>query len=237
MISSKLKLMTLGSCIVMLALVTMSTGEARAEATANWKVNGSNVSSTLKPGLSILELENNTMSALLKIGGAEVAFLCTGAELTGAKLETEGSLTGGTEVKFTGCVTLLNEEVSAACTPRTGGQPYGSLLTNQLKGLLVLHEGTGLLRVEPNAGETFTTLQFGEECFLPEVVPVRGQLLLKDCKGELQTELVEHLVEQGPLTHVFAINDTAEHAMVFDGSALVALSGAHTGLKWSGLPA
>lgn len=261
MIRSRLRLKALGLCAMALGLMALSAGAAQAEVGANWMLNGANVTSTLLPEVQIGEIENKTASLLTKISGASVSFLCTGAQLIGAKLELEGKVTSGGKVKFTGCSTLLNGSLSGPCKPKGGGEPLGTVLTNAGKGLLVLHkfkEVVGgkevelteqLTRIEPvTPGGAFATIEFDPEaeCSLPEKVPVFGVLYLKDCKNEGKVELASHLIEQGLLTHMYAISDTAEHAANIDGSATVVLGLAHEKFKdvegkellstWSGLP-
>lgn len=213
-------------------------GSAQAEVGANWMINGANITSTLESPIQVNALENNTASLLTKISGAEVEFLCTGVQLIGVNLRLNGGLTGG-RARFTGCLTRLNKSLSSPCKPKAGGQPLGTIETQNIKGLLVLHNGVGVIRIEPEVGETFANMEFDPEaeCSLPEVVPVRGKLFLDDCQGELKVEKVSHLFDEGPLTHLWVISLTAEHKAVIDGSATVGISGTDEGLKWSGLPA
>jgi hypothetical protein len=90
------------------------------------------------------------------------------------------------------------------------------------------------VKFTPVTGTTFVNFEFGEACSLGEVVPVTGTSTVRDGKGEFGTELVEHLVEQGPLSSLTFCGTPA----VVSGSAMLGLSGAaHTGLKWSALPA
>jgi len=242
MIRSNLRLKALGLCAMVLGLMAFSASGAQAEPESRWMINGANVegASPLLATIDIAEIENKSAALLTIIGGTKVDFLCISAKLIGAKLENEGKVTNGGKVKFTGCITLLgglSEKPSVPCVPKAGGQPFGTIESNAGKGLLVLHEGKPLTRIEPSvAGGPFATLEFGEECSLPEKVPVFGKLFLKDCKDEGKVELVKHLIEQGPLTHLFVISDTVEHAANIDGSAFVQLEGAHSGLKFSGLP-
>ena len=74
----------------------------------------------------------------------------------------------------------------------------------------------------------------GEECALGETVPLKGKLSLKD--AELTELLIEHLFTQGPLTELWVLTNTAEHAVTIDGNANVMLSGAHEGVEWCGAP-
>lgn len=239
MIRPRIGFKILGMCSMLAGVTAFSSGAAQAEIGASWMVNGANVTDTLLPTVQVGEIENKTGSLLVKISGASVTFLCTGAELIGAKLELNGSVASTVKAKVTGCITFLNGTLSGPCKPKSEGQPLGSIISNEGKGLSVLHEGKGLLKVEPKlAGGSFAVIRFDPEaeCSLPEQIPVKGVITVRDSQGEEQVEKVSHLVEQGPLTHLFVISDTAEHAASIDGSATVGLGGAHSGLKFSGLP-
>ncbi len=239
MIRSNLRLKALGLCAMVFGLMAFSASAAQATVGANWMVNGVNLTDALLPGVDITQIENGSAALLTKIAGTAVHFLCTGAKIIGAKLELNGSVTNGGKVRFTGCITLLgglSGSPSVVCEPKSAGQPGGTIETNAGKGLLVLHEGEGLTLIEPSvAGGPFATLLFGEECSLPEEVKVFGKLYLKDCKN-IKNEEPTHLIEQGPLTHLWVISLTAEHAANIDGSAIVELTGEHKGKNWNGLP-
>jgi hypothetical protein len=237
MTRSRLRLKALGLSAVVLGLMAFGAGAARAEVGASWMLNGTDVTASLTPSLDIAEIENKTGTFLTKIAGAKVEYLCTGAKLIGIKLEPSGKSTGG-KGRVSGCIARLNGVLSPACQPKTAGLPYGELESLSAKGLSELQGGgEGLIRIEPaTAGGNFATIEHGGECSLPEKEPVKGILFLKDCKNEGKVELVTHLIEQAPSTHVFVISDTPEHAVNVDGSATVKLIGAHEGMKWSGLP-
>lgn len=254
MIRSKVRFKVLGLCAVVLGLMAFSAGVAQAEEGANWKVAGSNVTTALLPSVDIGEIEEGKASLLTEISGAKVRYECKTAKLIGVKLELNGSLTNGGKVKFTECETFLNGALSAVCVPKTTGLANGEIESLAGKGLLVLHknaagENEGLTRIEPKEGETFLTLKHSPPCALPENVPVRGKLFIKDCKPKAEPtnpcvngvteERVSHLIVQGPLTHLWVISLTPEHAANIDGSATAILVGGlptHAGLEWSGIP-
>jgi hypothetical protein len=235
MIRSRPALKALGLCVVVAGLMAGS-GVAKAESGANWMVNGSNVTESLAPEPSVQEVESKTITVHMEISGTLVEFLCTGIKSLGFIKKILAALGFG-KIDYTGCLTKLNGALSSVCKPKTAGQPSGTIETLELKGLLVLHEGKGIARIEPKTvGGNLAVIEFGEECSLPEKVPVKGVAYIKDSQGEEKVEKVTHLISQGPLTHLFAISDTAEHAVTILGSATVGLAGAHAGLKWSGLP-
>lgn len=205
---------------------------ASAEESAQWLVGKAKVTASLSPQLK-MSLEGNDETLLSKVLGIKIEKLCTAAELLEAKLAPEGKITSGAKIKLSGCQIKLNGTLSKACEPHTG-EMKGVIVTNGLKGLLVLHEGAGIFQLKPASGETFMTFEMGEECAVGEKIMVGGTLTLKD--AALTTEAVEHLVIEGPLTNLWFISNTPEHKVVADGGVLFALAGEHAGLAWSGLP-
>jgi len=194
-------------------------------------VNGANLTSPLLPELQVKEVENNTISLLFTtLGGTKVEILCTQMLWPGAKLGIEGKV-DLFKMIFHGCITKLNGTISKNCEPFTGASK-GLLETLGLTGLIVLHEGVGLLRITPEDG-VFTHILFGELCAIAEELLERGVLFLKDCQNSFAVEQVDHLFEQGPLTAMTIGNIPS----TLDGSFVLRLGGVHLGLKWSGLPA
>lgn len=231
--------------ILLLLAMAFAGSQAHAEAGAKWFVvnaKGELVevkSGGLTPSIQLTSVEANER-LLTKIAGISVEKKCTGYELRNAKLEGEGKISSNTKVRFTGCVVLLNGVVTPACEPHTGAEK-GVLESKATKGLLVLHklasgEKDAIVQVEPTEGETFMVVELGAECAIGNKVPIIGKITLKDCENHLTTEQAVHLVEEGPLTEVWVISKTAEHKIVFDGSALGELGGEHKGLKVSGMP-
>lgn len=237
---SRFGLLTLGLGALLLGLMTMSTS-AQAEKGAKWTVvNGKGElvevkSGGLSPTISVKEVEGGEEIMLAEIAKIKVKKLCKKLQLVGAKLEGEGKTTSGAKVRFSECVVYLNNVLTKACEPKTKGSEKGTIESNAGKGLIVLHNGEGILLLEPVTGEEFMTLEFGEECAIGENIPLFGKLALNI--AELKTELVTHLVSEFPaLTDLFIINKTPEHKVVLDGSAILELTGEHLGLKWSGTP-
>jgi hypothetical protein len=176
---------------------------------------------------------------VLHSGLLSILFLgtCNKAELLGTSLEGEGKLTSGGKVKFTGCTVETNGSPNANCTPKSNGQPEGTVLTNAGKGQLVLNEGEGLIKVEPVSG-AFVTLEMKETCPAGEKLPINGVLYLKDCLKKLETHLVEHLIEEAPLPSDIYITNTKnhEHQAFLLGSLWAESASGHAGLSWSGMP-
>jgi hypothetical protein len=230
------RVILLGLCAALLGAMAFGVTGAQA---AKWLIlmsNGEVLTGEQLPAAIGISLETN---AILHTEILKVKFLinCTAASLIGASLEGEGKITSGTKVKFTGCVGETNGSPNANCLPKSNGEPQGTLLTNALKGQLVLHEsGVGLIKVEPVTG-AIMTLELKPTCPVGEKVPINGALYLKDCENMLDLHLVEHLWEEGPLSELWVTsNNNAEHKAHLLGSMQVSLTGAHAGLKWSGMP-
>jgi hypothetical protein len=226
MTRSRLRLKALGLSAVVLGLMAFGAGAARA---ANWMVGANNVTSTLSPEIQIKEIEElialpkgeKHLVLLTKIGGTKVNILCTGASLVGVQLETGGKLTEGGKAKITGCETFLNGTLSAVCVPKSFGQANGTVASEEVKGQLGLFGFKKLIQIQPKTGENFAVLRFGGECPLPESVPIKGTLFIKDCFN-IETSSLDHLIEvDNAESHIFAISDTAEHKVELHGSVLV----------------
>jgi len=201
------------------------------EVVASWKVNGTAVSASLLPSLSVTELEGKSETILSTVAGVKFEKLCTGVEVIGAKLEPEGKISSGAKVKFTGCIIKLNGTVSPACEPHTGAEK-GVIVTNQAKGLLVQDGSEGILLIEPVTGEVLVTVETGEECAIGEKIPLIGKLILTVSSASVES--TTHSLTGSLLSELWLISKTEEHKVTVDGSAVLALSGAHSGLKWSG---
>ncbi len=222
----------IGICLMAALSLMAFAASAQAEATSNWKVNGSNVNSTLLPEVQVKELENKTADLLFTTkGGTKVDILCTAVSLSNVKLKTTGSTTEGTAT-FSGCLTKLNGTTTANCKPKGGGGASGTIITKNGLGLLQLSGGETVTKLFPEVAPEFVNIEMGELCAIGENVPVAGNLNLKDCKGVIGTELVEHLAEQGAGTSLTALGQPA----TIDGSVILALAGTgHVGLKFSGV--
>jgi hypothetical protein len=250
---SRRGLKLLGLCVLALGLMAVVTSAAQAEVGAKWVLKNKEgkllaVEHPLLPTVQIKEIEKlpgteeRHAVLLTKIAGTKVDILCTEAALVGVKLENEGSLTNGGKVKFSNCIIKLNGTTSPPCEPHTGLEK-GVVVTNEGKGLIVLHllspggVADPIVRIEAKTGETLATVETGAECAIGSKIPIIGKLTIKDCKvGGFTVEALDHLIEQGPLTELWAISKTAEHVANIDGSALVRLIGEDEDLEWAGLP-
>lgn len=224
---------TMGPLI--LAAWTLSIGASSANAGGTWKVKGSALTKELSPTVIVKETEGKDFTLSSKLFGGSFTILCTGTEFVGMKLSTSGRIPAGGKIKFTGCVTALGGKVIAACEPKNGGEK-GVFSTEKLFGEIFLHEAEGLIRIEPEVGTKIAVLEptTPELCMIPSGTPMFGKLTLRD--PELGTELVDHLVLEGPLTRLLWIDENPEHTVVVKGSLILTLTGEHKGLAWSGVP-
>lgn len=218
------------------ALIAISANSADAEGGAKWQVVNLKgelveVNKSLSPSLQ-LELEGNHIAMLFSLAGTPAELLCTGGSFVGAKLEAEGAVSSGAKIKLTGCLLAYTINGSVIKCVTQSGTESGVILSAPLKGLLVLHEGAGSLRLETVEKVSFLVAELGFECGIKKV-PVQGILSLKD--NELKSELQSHLFVQGPLTTLW-VGASPENRVTIDGGMWFKLSGEHAGLKWSGTP-
>jgi hypothetical protein len=171
---------------------------------------------------------DQTIKFLGKLIGTSFSVVCTGAALSGFKLQAEGK-TEGSSINFSGCVAEFGGKIAPGCGP-----VGGTLATKGLKGLLTLHAGAGVLRLSPKEGETIFSYEPGVECSLGLKIVLIGTIVLKD--SVLSSEQTTHLFSEGPLTEIWWQSKTAEHKVALDGSLKTFLTGAHSGLSWSGNP-
>ncbi len=197
-----------------------------------WLVKGTAIGTELSPLVAANELEGNDATLLTKIAGVKVEVLCTATQLSGVKLQSKGTLSSESQVNFSGCLTKLNEKENGACEPNNKGVEPGAISSQALKGTLIYHEGSGLVRLEPASGETIATIETSATCSVGTKIPLLGKVTLKD--SSFATEAETHLVVAGPLTELWAVSKTEEHKVTLDGSAVVRLASSHAGLSWSG---
>jgi len=227
--------------ILFTALATMALGasHARGELFADWYVSNEAVGNFLLPALAVKEVAGGSASLLTTSGATSVKISCTSVNLVGARLEVFGS--GEiSAVEFHGCATYLKEKLSKPCEPFVNlynekgefvATDKGTIISTELIALIRLHEGKGVLLIEPALVENrFATINLGEECAVGEKMPITGKLYLQD--SEFATSKVEHKFTEGPLTELIA---SSTKAASIDGSVVVVLAGAHAGLKWHGL--
>jgi len=239
MLRSKLSL--LGVCAIVFGVMALSASSAQASLFTWLYLLGSGETKEVS-GTEKLVLEGKIdtphITLLTHEVGIKFGVSCTNFELVGINLETEGKLTPGGKVKFTGCEAygkgVLEEPLG--CKVHSSGQPVGTVLTGEGKGELLLHTiepgVTELVtKLEPKVGEIFATF-LTEGCVIPESNPVKGKLFLKDCELHAEVHQIKHLIVQGPLTSMWVGSDTAEHLETsIDGSGLISMG---LGLSWAG---
>jgi hypothetical protein len=228
-------LKAIGLCLMAALGIMAFAASAQAEVGAHWNVNGSPITAntSVKAGL-----ENATLSLLTQVGLNAVKILCTALEFEEAVLKVEGGSLG--KIKFTGCKTFLNGTLAEKCAPRSSGAAAGTILTNLLKDLIVLHPAVsateGYDRLEPDEGPDapFFNILLGATCAIGSELPLYGKYTLKDCNTEGRVEKATHLYEEFvPLTDLRAFTPLTGTKVTIDGSTNVSLTGGGT---FSGIP-
>lgn len=235
----------LGLLTAVVGVLGIAVGLVGAEVGAKWMIelpNGTRVdAATLNASVGVTELEalsgtgerdGRLVSQLFK---KSVEITCKNAQFSGVKIEAEGKVASGAKVKFTGCTVKFGGKVEKECTPFVGSETE-TILTNSLKGLIVLHEGTGLTKIEPAEKETLAFVLMNEECPIGNKMPISGTFTVKD-SNLLEVLIVKRLASEGPLTDMWIYGKTAEHKATLSGTAILQLIGIHEGLRWSGNPA
>lgn len=252
---NRTKLGLLGLCAMVFGPMAFSAPAAQAEVGAKWLVLTSG--GVLKEGSTLhasIGLEKESVfvlhSTILTI---RVLFLCTEVKAVEAKLLAEGAIgkeagvVSGSKILFSGCTTDLNGAAAPECTPTDPVDGAGFIVTKAAHAFLELHELAGgakddIIKIVPDVGETLATIALPAACPIGTSVPVIGKLALRDCEGKGRMFLIRHLLEEfTPLTQLFTISKTAEHAATLLGSMWVFLIGSglegHAGLQWAGDPA
>ncbi|HWI97054.1 MAG TPA: hypothetical protein VNS60_13395 [Solirubrobacterales bacterium] len=199
-----------------------------------WKVGETYVSLTLSPTLKVSELEGKSLVLLSKVGGSKVEISCSGIEFIGVRLVVDGSLGNEGKIRLSGCVTKLNEKISAACEP-TNGAEKGVIVSNTIKGALAPHEGSLVVQIQGSLSETIATVVSSETCTIGKSVALIGTLSLKD--GAIKTLSTSHLFSGGPLSEAWLVSKTAEHLTTMDASIVLTLSGEDAGKEWRAVEA
>lgn len=234
------KLGLLGLCAVVLGMFAISTSSAQAA--LSWLILDGNHQNPKELKAVVLgEIDSSHLTLLTKLSGLMISITCTAFATENLNLEAGGTLTTGFTIVYTGCEAYSGDTLGTAlnCGVHSSGTPVGTLLTNELKGILVLHEEGGqvLTKIEPKTG-TVLLLILTSECVLPEDIPVNGVVYVKDCEGKATTHTVKHLVEQGPLTSLWVGKHTVEHLETsIRGSGWTKLGGAHLNLQWAAMDA
>lgn len=228
MIRTKLGIKVLGLCALVFAL--MGIASSGAQGAASWLVlepTGGTVTEGVG-GEVILETDSPTLVLHSHLSGNK-AFLvtCTGITAVGIKLAAAGTIANGSKIKFSGCKTEVEGVLLGACEPTNAGTEKGVILTKGGHAALVLHELSPTSKDElglilpDEVGGPFAVIEMSKECSIGTKVPVGGKFVVKDCKNLLLTHSEKHLIEEGPLTHLWVISDTVEHAASILGSVWV----------------
>jgi hypothetical protein len=232
-----------GFCVSVLSLVALSATVAQGETGAKWLLAKPFSGLTLFLEASVgAEIDAAMILHVLRAPGFEVLFLCTAFQVAGAKLKANGSVGEGFKITFSGCSTDVNGSPNSICVPTDKVAGKGTIVTNSLHGLIVLHElanGTkdDLFSIAPDTGETLALIEMSVECFLGTKAPVFGKVVLQEGEGLALTHLLKHLLGVGPLTELWAFSTAPSQTATLLGSAWAFLTGAHAGLQFSGDPA
>jgi len=202
---------------------------------ANWQVSGTGLVGGLSPLVKSELVKGSTPILLSEIFGKKLELPCTTVKLVNVYLRAEGKIGEASKVVFTGCKIKLGGKEEKECEPHSIGASAGTIETLVLKSLIVLHLGAALIALEPKTGEILAKPEMSKECSIGESIKVIGKLTLKD-SFSLPTDLVQHLLSEGPLTELWVNSKTAEHKTVLDGALLVTLDAEFLGLTWSGTP-
>jgi hypothetical protein len=242
MIRSRLGLKALGLCALVVGLMAVSAGVAQAESSGgSWTfLNGATLE--VLPNNQTIggAFEPSTDGTLLStIAKKELEFLCTAFTVTEGKLITGGTVLGS--LTFSGCTTKIGKVTQASCEPNAKGIHPGVIETLKIKGTLLLHKLTGgtihkVIIAEPDEGSAFLHMELGVKCSIGEDVLVGGKLALWDpAQGGSTHKGSQLITEFVPLTHLWVISDTVEHAAHLDGSANVSLTTINVGKSWAAL--
>jgi len=247
MIRSRSGLKVMGLSLVALGLMAFSASAAQA---STWMVGGKTLTGTETKQVAA-SIVAPSVSLLTKISGTEFQFTCTGGQTLETRLEKEGKISEGSQIRFTGCKTFTRKSSGEAYKEQAACVPYnrpeqleeeGVIETFELKGQLQLHEvlggvTEGVTTIEAKTGgltghvATIST----PECSIASEVKVFGKLAVVDLGGivGLEEEKKVHKIKEfASLTHLYAETDTAEHKVTIDGQFEVKLAGE---LAWNGL--
>ena len=245
MIRSKLGLKALGMCALVLGLMAVWAGADQAESTGgSWTYETGGVLKTFEGALAEPEvtgkMEAGTVGILHAkvLGGTSLLYECKAFTVDSGNLKTGGLVLG--KLTFKECETFLNGVLSKNCNPKAGGTEEGVIKTNLIKAVMLLHKlasGTvdKILVAEPDeANNDFAFVESTTACSIGLKVLIGGKFAIQDPAPTAHS--VNHLISEfAPLTHLFVISDTAEHAATILGSAEAFLKGTHTGFKFAGL--
>ena len=242
----RLRFKVLGLSMLALGVMAIgTTGAARAETGACWGYINAAINLQCFGELSLeagikFQFTGNTGTLLIENVNFEV--LCTaGSFINGGKLTSNGSITLG-QIMLTGCIGLSKTPTLTkltACTPKDPVGGKGTIISEKVTGLIVLHELISnkvkdpVVEIKPDTGELIFPIFLGEECSVSEEICVKGKLILSDVGGK--TGFEEH-----KLTHTFQefsalqLMKVGVNKATIDGSAVFSLTSPHDVFKWAG---
>lgn len=222
-----------------LSVMALAASSASAEVGARvWIINNSGELANL-PANFAWEGDTALQGMSGRIAGINVEISCTGSEFINMNYSGEnGTFEKGAKVKLTGCTTKLNGVTSTPCEPKSAAEK-GVIVTKGIHGLVRLHTLSpgvtdDIIEYLPDEGETIEVIESSAECAIGTKVSVIGKFTYKDCEGKFLVHAVKHLISAGPLTEMWLVSKTTEHAVTVSGSFWMKLAGAlHVGRKWS----
>jgi hypothetical protein len=200
------------------SLALLSVLSAAAQATPDWMIGGKNVTSTWTVTLEAepepygSKLEHYVV-LLSEAAGTALALQCKDVKVLNETLLSGG--VGHGTASITECQTFLNGSRSTAC------DPVEPINVKHLL-LIVLHNGSAYVLVEPTMGSPLTTVVLGEEeeCAVGEDFELTGVLWLEDTWGEPESEVFWHLIQEAtePATSLGGMY-FGTHSATIDGTA------------------
>ena len=185
------------------------------------------------------ELEIGVTAILdAKVLGVLLEYRCKQLTVNQAKLKPGGEILG--KLILHKCDTFLAGALSKTCIPNAGGTHPELIETGSIKAVMLLHKlpnGTvdKILIAEPDeANNDFAFVESTSACSIGLKVLIGGKFAIQDPAPT--THKVWHLFNEfSPLTHLFVLSDTPEHAAKIAGSAEAFLAGDHLSYLWAGL--
>ena len=239
-------LKTLGLSVLMIGVMAIGTaGVAQAEVGACWSlINPANgklecFPSNLEPKVEIA-LEERTGTLLIENTNLEI--LCAkGALVTaGGTLGPEGTVLLG-KVLFSECIGLergppLGQlKILSACTPTDPKDGFGTVVTENILGLIVLHNGEPVLLLKDDSAlnENLATIFMSSECPVGDEIIIKGELILQDTRGKtaFETHATSHLIQEFTGLQLMKVGTKKA---TLDGTAIISLVAPHNALKWAG---
>ncbi len=225
-------------------VMLLTAAAAHAESGARWLIRNQN-----QELINAENLHANVKGVLEKGGGflltkilkASVEISCGQGLYLNAALLGEGSVSNGKAI-FGECETFFSGKFMPKCAPHSKGEPPGTIVTNFVSGLIVLHvlqpsgEHDEFVKIQPTTGTKFATVELGATCAIGEEVDVNGTLFTEEDEiGLVTVDTLHSFGEAKPLTELWVLNKTVEHSETsLHGAFDVVLISPHTAAPWSG---